>query len=214
MLSWPPVHPAAQYPNQTKSKLTSNDVMPVIGSVVTDKFSAYLDQNPQVSKRIIDKCVLAAQAREAARKARELIQRKGVLDAASLPGKLADCQERNPELCELFIVEGDSAGGSAKQGRNRKHQAILPLRGKILNVERVRFEKMLGNAEIGTLITALGVSIKADTRGDDDSSTSGANRPPCPGGSTVGVTHAAPLFVPGVSTTNIADRILATSRPS
>ncbi len=169
-------HPAAQYPNQTKSKLTSNDVMPVIGSVVTDKFSAYLDQNPQVSKRIIDKCVLAAQAREAARKARELIQRKGVLDAASLPGKLADCQERNPELCELFIVEGDSAGGSAKQGRNRKHQAILPLRGKILNVERVRFEKMLGNAEIGTLITALGVSIKADTRGDDDSSTASGPR--------------------------------------
>ncbi len=166
-------HPAAQYPNQTKSKLTSNDVMPFIGAVVADKLAAYLDQNPQIAKRIIDKCVLAAQAREAARKARELIQRKGVLDAASLPGKLADCQERNPELCELFIVEGDSAGGSAKQGRDRKHQAILPLRGKILNVERVRFEKMLTNAEIGTLITALGVTIKAENRGDDDSVTSG-----------------------------------------
>jgi DNA gyrase subunit B len=166
-------HPAAQYPNQTKSKLTSNDVMPFIGAVVADKLAAYLDQNPQVSKRIIDKCVLATQAREAARKARELIQRKGVLDAASLPGKLADCQERNPELCELFIVEGDSAGGSAKQGRDRKHQAILPLRGKILNVERVRFEKMLSNAEIGTLITALGVTIRTDNRGDDDSVTSG-----------------------------------------
>jgi DNA gyrase subunit B len=161
-----------QFEGQTKTKLGNGDVKGIVDAIVYEGLNEFLEQNPSIAKRIISKALLAHQSREAARKARDLIRRKSALEGSSLPGKLADCSTKDPSMCELYLVEGDSAGGSAKQGRDRRFQAILPLRGKVINAEKARIDKLLSNNEIQSIITALGTGFG----GEEDDEENGAKK--------------------------------------